>query len=211
MEIYDDSPIEMTTTHWHKLQVVAAAVREVVLENFRADSCIASVRVLDEVCRRTPGAELIPIKARTCIFNPAVVQYLAENENASPVDAVQQEGGWSVGIGFGATPLGPNKWPGHLVAIWKQDGEQYLIDPSIDQASRLQYDMDLSPLCVPIPGEIKDENDIEACFEWCRCMCIYRGDSTIPSFTESPDWKRSDAMKLFAHDALIRARKSIRT
>jgi hypothetical protein len=127
--------------------------RPEIRKEFREDSCIASTAVgIDAMTHFGVLSEPFPV--RTSMFN---ARFVARIKLGQPWPQglevhqwAEEDGSYSVGIGFGTGQQG--KWPGHLVILAEK---QFLIDLSVDQASRPLYNMAFEPLSVkiePRPG-----------------------------------------------------------
>lgn len=110
--------------------VMARAVRQAVLAEFRVDSCIASTRVTIEVCRYW-GLMARPQPTRVQAFTPTAWK-LRDELVSLPVEQ-WPPGAYSVGVAGG--DHAPGRWNGHLVAVQGR----WIIDPSIDQLARPQH------------------------------------------------------------------------
>jgi len=165
------------------LQGLLKHARSEILKEFRADSCIASTAVgLDILTHFGILAEPLPV--RTLIFNEPFVTRI-ENEGWPTGQQVQnwseQDGSYSVGIGIG--PQQPNKWAGHLVILIEK---RLLLDLSIDQATRPQYNMLLDPLCIEV-----DEQFLSGSPKVFKVnQCVVRVDALKGNdgYASSPDW-----------------------
>lgn len=132
-------------------QVITALLqvaRPEIRTEFREDSCIASTAVGIDVLTHF-GVLSEPFPVRTSCFNG---RFVARIEAGHPWPRglevhqwAEEDASYSVGIGFGTGQ--PGKWAGHLVIIAEK---QYLIDLSIDQASRPLYNMSFEPLAVRV-------------------------------------------------------------
>jgi hypothetical protein len=166
------------------LQGLLKYARPEILKEFRADSCIASTAVgLDILMHYGILAEPFPV--RTLIFNEPFASRL-ENGQGWPTGQqvrvwTEEDGSYSVGIGVGTQQ--PNKWAGHLVILVEK---RLLLDLSIDQATRPQYNMLLEPLCVEV-----DEQFFSGSPKVFRAgQCVVRVDALLGNegYTSSPDW-----------------------
>jgi hypothetical protein len=132
------------------LQGLLKHARSEILKEFRADSCIVSTAVgIDILNHFNVMAE--PLAVRTSIFNEPFASRLSKLQswpNKKQVEEWSKEGSYSVGIGFGAQQV--DKWAGHLVVLVEK---QFILDLSIDQASRPQYNMVLNPFLVEVNKE----------------------------------------------------------
>ena len=166
------------------LQGLLKYARPEILKEFRADSCIASTAVgLDILMHYGILAEPFPV--RTLIFNEPFTSRL-ENGQGWPTGQqvrvwTEEDGSYSVGIGVGTQQ--PNKWAGYLAILVEK---RLLLDLSIDQATRPQYNMMLVPLCVEI-----DEQFISGSPKVFKAgQCVVRVDALLGNegYTSSPDW-----------------------
>lgn len=130
------------------LQGLLKHARSEILKEFRADSCIASTAVgIDVLSHFNIVAE--PLAVRTLIFNEQFANRLSNLKSWPTKQQVEawseEDGSYSVGIGVGTQQA--NKWAGHLVVLVEK---QFVLDLSIDQASRPQYNIVLNPFLVEI-------------------------------------------------------------
>jgi hypothetical protein len=119
--------------------------RQEILRLFRKDSCIASVKVACEVLAHH---HLIaePLVVRVMVFNPAFVARIESGADFPESGEIvrqwfEEDGSWTLGIGYGERQ--PNSWPGHLVAVLRE--QRLMIDLSLDQACRPEKGIDLVP------------------------------------------------------------------
>jgi hypothetical protein len=170
--------------------------RPEILKHFRADSCIASTAVGVDVLTQL-GIVAEPLPVRTLIFNTPFANRLSD-KNFTNYDQVEnwtkEDGSYSVGIGFGVQQ--PNKWAGHLVVLIEK---QFVLDLSIDQANRPQYNIILEPFCVEI-----DEKFLSGSPKVFKLKeCIVRMDVlTNNDYILSPDWIFSNRRKQIVNSTL---------
>lgn len=172
----------------HRLLVCG---RPEILKEFRADSCIGSTAIgLDVLTHFGVLAEPLPVKLS--IFNAPYVKRI-ENGSDWPNREIlvrwgEEDGSYSVGIGFGAQEK--NKWAGHLVLLVEN---KWLADLSIDQANRPKYNMTFNPyaaevdadfLAGKVPRIIKENG------------CVIRIELIKDrGFLSSPDWMFANRRK----------------
>jgi hypothetical protein len=124
----------------------ARLVRAGVLERFRPDTCILTVRALLDVCSYF-GVPARALAARVQVYNAAMAAVVRAHGLEPPRDVLDRAlaaGAWSVAVGYPPQPPAPPApWYGHLVAVV---GDDLLVDPSLDQASRPQ-----KGIAVPVP------------------------------------------------------------
>lgn len=129
------------------IQKLLKHARPEILKYFRNDSCIASTAVGVDVLNHL-GIFAEPLPVRTLIFNAPFANRIS-NEKLVNFDQVEnwtkEDGSYSVGIGLGSKQ--PNKWAGHLVVLVEK---KFLLDLSIDQANRSQYNINLEPFCIEV-------------------------------------------------------------
>jgi hypothetical protein len=127
---------------------MAQIVRTQILRTNRPDSCIPSTKAILEALRKLRiDAFAMPVTAM--VVNDVLWQY-AHDHGQYPVAGSEEypEDGWGVGVGYIGEDTEPGKWNGHLVAIAER---RWLIDVSIDQASRPQHQMVIEhPLVAPV-------------------------------------------------------------
>lgn len=122
-----------------RLHHITEVTRKHILTEWHADSCIASTRVLMTVLDYF-GYPSEPMPVRLAVFTR---QGWDMAERGVPVAEWPNEA-WSVGInGSGAT--NGKRWDGHLVVSLVVDDNRFMLDPSIDQVSRPQRGIILTP------------------------------------------------------------------
>lgn len=173
--------------------------RPEILTTFKPRSCVASTAVGIRVLQRF-GIESWPVPVHMVAMNAAYVDMMneaARNKERYPDGTMPEDeqmqwvrrGAWSVEIsdqglddGFGG---------GHLVLGIKG----YLVDLSIDQASRPQKAMPLAPLAIECPPDFYSADDRRIFREVGTAYVVYRR-STDPNSLEylqaSRDWTNKD-------------------
>ena len=178
--------------------------KEILERFFREDSCINSTRVLADVFRRM-GVEAVAASVRVRIFSPRFVER-AGREGSLPREPeelrawTRQPGVWSVGIGYGSIDLPRDKWPGHLVL---RAAGSCLIDATISQASRPQYEMKL-PHMMLVRGAPeafwRAEELLSADIN--GCLAAYESKPRDTSYLGSPAWAGRSHIEGAAADAI---------
>jgi hypothetical protein len=152
---------------------IMLASREAVLKEFRIESCIATTRVIVNVCAYY-GIAAHPMPVSVAAFSRAAWKLLGDGV---PVSDWPREAG-SVGVGCRrllGKPLS-TQWDGHLVAI----AGNYLLDGSLDQVSRPQRGLSLGPLAIGMPRD------------WDRVVCRADGVVIIYQPLDDLTWRRSN-------------------
>jgi hypothetical protein len=169
------------------LQLLVKHARPEILKEYRRDSCIASSGVGLDVLDHF-GILGEPLAVKVMIWNPAFVKRI-EAGHPFPKDRaeldvwVKEDGAWNVGLGLGGDPE-PMKWPGHLVIIGER---RYLLDLSLDQASRPQHNINLDVLGAEITDDFlsgKEPRIVEIGGSIIRFIAW--PDNL--GYTNSPDW-----------------------
>lgn len=177
------------------LEAAARSARAAVLEQFRADSCIATTRVVIAVLRYL-GVPARPAAVRVAAHNAAADQLARAGIAVRdwPAEA------YSVGVAASGQHR-PGRWDGHLVALTASR----LIDGSLDQLSRPDRG-----ICLPGPGVFQAPSG------WGRpgspAARFKRADGTIVSYQavrdrgwrRSPDWAGQSALIRSVTAAAIR-------
>lgn len=147
--------------------------RPEILKYYRVDSCIVSTRICLNILEHH-GFKCFALPCQVNIVNAPYRDFLMKKgrwpKGEETKEIFEEKNGYAVGVGHGYTKQGPkddikesgsDKWPGHLVAIAvDEDNTHYLIDLSIDQASRPQYNMTLKPTALHIPPEMTQKEDV---------------------------------------------------
>ena len=129
------------------LEALCARARPIILKYASIDSCIASTRIGMEVLRRLK-IQSSPLAVKVVAFNKKGSEFMLAKHPEWVRE--QKDGAYGVGIGHGHGK--GTGWDGHLVLIVR-DGTRYLLDLSIDQASRPQHGIVLTPFYTPYTGE----------------------------------------------------------
>lgn len=168
------------------VDVLLAVAREEILKDFRRDSCIASTRVATEVLRHF-GVRAYPLAVTAMVFNAPFAARL--RIDLFPRDAAEtrhwaeEDGTWSVGIGFGRG--GPGSWTRHLVAIAER---RWLVDLSLDQADRPEHGIALRPLAHPVAEDFL-RGLAPLTLEVGSVLVQYDADPRERSFEHARDWR----------------------
>ena len=168
------------------IQGLLEYARPEILKEYRADSCIVSTAVgLDILTSFGILAE--PLAVRTFLFNKAFADRIDAGSPWPRGDEVKrwtdEDGSYSVGIGFGDQQ--PNKWAGHLVILVER---QFLLDLSIDQATRPKYDMFFEPFVVEVDDKFL-QGEAPKVFGYNGCIIrIELLPNKQTGYITSPDW-----------------------
>jgi hypothetical protein len=174
--------------------VVVSEVRAAVLTRYRPDSCIASARALLNVLAYygITGARAVPVAAGA--WNAAAWQ--AQTGNLPPGQWPRDA--YAVRVdGQGGHP--PGGWDGHLVVTTGR----YLLDPSIDQASRPEHGLHLAPAAHELP------RPWDGTAQWLTVLTggtvlVYE-PITDTGYKRSPNWSARTAVMRQVTGTAIRA------
>lgn len=176
-------------TDAERLKVILRALRKYarpkILKCFNADSCIATTKVAVDVLNHF-GYHAKPQPVRVLIYNWKLYSRL------NTFDGIFREGEWSVGLGFegGKTiTQGVGAYAGHLVALLEREKGDYIIDLSLDQASRPHKDIHLEPSVWYLPKQWRnnEDSDIKVVLKGDKSSLIYYPIHN-DDYLKSPNW-----------------------
>ncbi len=181
-------------------------------EEYRPDCCIAAAAILIRVFKEC-GYEAEPVPVTVEVYNEAMVKLL-ESGNPLPSDLERKRllldltGAWGVAIAPADTPvvspLRDQRRPlgggygGHLLLRVNE----YLIDATIQQAERPEYQIKLPPMIVACHAE-RLMRDGKLFLEVGTCHVVYRR-ITDESYREATDWKRTKPFRQTVNKILQR-------
>lgn len=181
------------------LQIISAvtvcrhAIRAIINTEYSIDSCIATSRIMSEVFARF-GVASNTIPVQVIIGNPVASYYLLGKENDNPmtpdeIESLKEMGGYFISIGTKGEDL-PNRFDGHVVVETVDDfGNVYLIDLSIDQASRPEKKIMAFPFVALLEAQLhKSDGVMFNTPDGGFIRYDYMRD--ISRFKDSPDWKK---------------------
>lgn len=177
---------------------VKQSLRPLILEYFSRDSCVATARIVIDTLDYF-GIVARPLAVEAIIFNGearAIIQSgssLAELYQVMASIPLSRRGGpWTLGLGLNDDP---KVAAGHVVVHVPSVSE--LLDLSIDQASRPQKGLVLSPMAIPLAGSaFADDPSATVALEvpqpdgFSPAYIEYR-HALRPLFQRSPNWRRT--------------------
>lgn len=182
------------------LATLLHVARAEVLRDFRADSCIASTRVAVDALAYF-GIPARPLSVKAAYYNRQAAEHAARIGRLleSPEETIawsKEDGSWGIGIGYApdeSAQTDAEKWAGHLVAI---AGDRLLIDLSLDQADRPQYDIKFAPVSFRLSTEeqamfLQPEGRIERFYR--GGILFYTAFPHDQSFQNSQNWPSGQA------------------
>lgn len=183
----------------HRVFDAICDARQIILQEAQTDSCILTVAMAVQVAAHF-GIKLEPLHVITIVFNPFVTanidRYCGEKKESPTSDMmdhwVHSPEGWSLVLGGGGGNIG------HLVAV----GEGVLIDASIDQATRPDKQMILTPFWAELNSPLQLEKPFT--FLHARCLHLYFKDKHDGSWRNSPDWTDENRTRRAVNWAIAR-------
>lgn len=164
--------------------------REEILKDFRPDSCIASTAVAIDVLNHF-GFPAEPLPVRVCVYNEAMVKRIEAEGFPEGSNTTRQwnaqDGSWGVAVGYPPDDQSRSSgYIGHLTAL----SYHFLIDLSIDQASRPPRSIHLQPIAIRIPESFPHQ-DPEFTVIQNGCLLLYKARLLDTQYRKSKDWSIS--------------------
>lgn len=168
---------------------LGGVIRGKILEAFHTNSCIATTRATVDVLRAR-GQDVYPLVVNVMIANEELVHYAREHDGRYPEAGSPDypPGGFAIGIGWGV-PVGPLDFTSHLVAVAER---RWMLDYSIDQASRPEYGIELVPLTIPVTEAFLRGREMVT-YRWGKSFLTYQALPGDKSYRVSPNWDGATA------------------
>lgn len=186
----------MTKTEKAILGLLEYAKKE-ISTYYDFDSCVTNCKIALKVLNKF-NIECFEVSVQVTAVNSVFRDFLIEHKRwpgTPEVKELIEKGAYSVGIGFNS----PDKqWIGHLVCVAKDEEKNcfYLIDLSIDQASRPKHGIPIKPLAWPIEEKFTQEEDLVvidlAQNEDLISSLFYYSKLKNLGYKESPNWNDSE-------------------
>jgi len=126
-----------------KLEDYTVKARKIILERYFPDSCVLSTAVTIELCKKLGIKGVEPLSCTVVAYNPELTEKMKEKGRFITEQDEFNDAEYSVGVGFiEGKHNGLKGWGGHLIAV----GKDFLVDLSLDQASRPERGMNFTPL-----------------------------------------------------------------
>lgn len=167
--------------------------RQRILREWMPDSCIASTAIALDVLEYF-SIPARPLPVVVSIFNPEAVQML--DKGITDMNEWNKVGAWSVGVGMGERAFRPDRWSGHLVALVD---ETILLDLSLDQASRTEKGIILTPTKAPMPDDFFTGSPLVGELNGCTVIYKYKANE---EFRNAPDWKEKRRRRTAVYDII---------
>jgi len=169
-------------------------IRSQILASSRVDSCVRSTKILVQVGNLL-GVKVEPLTVEANVFNPPFAKEIIKYNWDIPenvLETLEAKGCYQGVLGSrrdaDRVPK-PGKWPGHLVAIVHTPKHPVLVDLSLDQITRPQWDVLIEePFVYPLtePGFLAGTHDIAA--EVNDLVYLYCSAPEDRSYEEAVDW-----------------------
>jgi hypothetical protein len=162
------------------LSIIGSHARDLVLQRFKINSCVASTRVVTRVLREF-GYEADPLMVRVRLFNRAYVEAVKRGDS---LEQAERAGAKCVCIEH------EDGSPGHTVAIIKSN--RTLIDIALDQANRpakgiIVPEFVITQVC---PEFLTGEYMLRFEHEDVGCLIEYTAFPDDHRWRVSPDWQK---------------------
>lgn len=156
-------------------------LRAQILEHYTADPCIATVAATLETMRSL-SIRAYPLAVEVAIVNRPLYEW-AETHGRFPAADSDEYPPDGYGIGIG--PVETNGvQTGHLVAIAER---KFMLDFSLDQASRPEYGIKLHPLVIPIQEPFL-RGRAHVVYRYGDAYLYYTAKPGERWFEQSPNW-----------------------
>jgi hypothetical protein len=170
---------------------LAENARPILLRYLHPDSCIeSSALALDFLRRLGIACRELPVEV-SVMNEPAWRLYEGGSTyGASPEERAAWDlaGAWGVGLGMISTPVPrPDQYAGHLIVVVEGG---WLLDLSLDQASRPRHGIVVAPLLAAIPGGLHHGTAFETAG---GVRLVYRPSRTLwaKTYRTAPGWTSS--------------------
>jgi hypothetical protein len=177
-------------------------IRPRVRELYAQDSCIATTKVTYDTLKAV-GVDVFPLSVKVAVVNRALYDYATEHQEFPEVgSAAYTAEMYGVGIGYGEEQ--PGRWAGHLVAIAER---RWLLDFSIDQATRPEHGIMLAPLVVPVTEQWLRAAVAHVVYRYGETFLYYTAFPLDKSFKTASDWSGSTAPTTHATPRFEKAKR----
>lgn len=178
-----------------EMDYLCKVARPVMLKYWAKNSCIASTRLAVEYLRGK-GIRADALAVEVLAFSPAMARRVEEHGGVPDEETFEEwcredEKVWSIGLGVPHPALEEEGFVGHVVCMVEN---KWLLDLSIDQASRPERDMPLEPLYA-----LASENILAGKPSVLRhpsgITLEYGPRPEDRSFLTAPDWTKKERFK----------------
>lgn len=177
-----------------RLTRIGKQIRADVLTTHGRDSCIYTSALTLRVLREL-GADAFALSVQTVVMNAAAAGFIDEHGGQwrpEDEDAMLAAGGYAVGVGFAAGDM-TGKWAGHLAVVCNR---RWLLDFSIDQASRPEHDIAIEGLVATVGEPFLRGREAARLIGEGGVRVEYRARPGDRSYRDSPDWERGLAREI---------------
>lgn len=182
----NDRQIERVLEH-----MVHEIPAEMTRMGFTRKTCILHTRFAVDALRSL-GLRARPLAARVTVGNADWAR-LGKKLNRWPEHDDWTDETWCVGIGYGPDPR--DERPGYNAHVFAVVNERWGLDLTIDQASRPQYNINLSPHYWTVtPAFLRgDQPDVFVAED--GSVVVYDADPDDRGFLLVPDWRVTPKIK----------------
>jgi hypothetical protein len=176
----NDRQIERILEH-----MVAEVPAELTRMGFNRKTCILHTRYAVDALRSV-GVRARPLAARVTIGNASWAQLGAQLGHWPEREDWTDET-WCVGIGYGPDPR--DERPGYDAHVFTVVNERWGLDLTLDQASRPQHNIDLSPHYWRTTPKFLSGDEPAAFFNSDGSVVVYDAMPEDRGFLLAPDWR----------------------
>lgn len=182
-------PVRLPVNAYREL---AKTVRAQILKTNSPDSCIPSTKAMVEALRQL-HVDVFALPVTAMAVNAPLWAYAHEHGGYPAIGTPEYpEDGFGIGIGYIGDETQPGKWNGHLVCVAER---RWLLDLSIDQASRPQWNMPITePLVAPVDEVwLRARTNLPLVIEHETAHIYYWPNPGNEGYKESPGWSGEKA------------------
>ncbi len=167
------------------LEALTQIAPKAIARTYNYYCCVAATRIVIEVLKKFHFKDLKPLVVEANVFNETYVKKGRTPESDEEAQAWLAEGAWHVVIGDKKQELEDKKmWPGHLVTAVN---DKYIVDLSIEQATRPHKNIHMAPLASVVPEEFVKQSD-RCGLMFNNCLVVYVSHPEDKSYEKAKDW-----------------------
>jgi len=187
-EIEEIEPVQMAIKEIEFSLGDASAIARDSCVRGGAHGSVVTCRTLGAALHRL-GIDCLPVTTRTVVFNPYVAKEFKPERMPSKKRMsalLNHPKGYSVGLGMEEAE--GDGWKGHLVLLANMRDGIYLLDPTLDQANRPKYKIELMPIALKLVDTFTLFDGARIAFNINGCAIMYSMLPSDKSFADLEDW-----------------------
>lgn len=175
-------------------RAIGRDIRGQILGSYSADSCIATTAATVDILKSIAKIDAYPLAVEVAVVNGVLFDRAEELERFPELGSGEYpEGGYGVLVGHPSAEPVPGRWPGHLVAVAER---RWMLDFSIDQASRPDQGIELVPLAVPVTEAFLRGKVAHLVYRWGNTRLYYSARPKDKSFVRTANWSGETRPKI---------------